>query len=76
MFPITPSAMELLDELSERKEKCGIVSEFVFCNEKGEHLRSEKFKEVFCDRSTLGLPENVIPFNKIKSPRTANPRVF
>ena len=142
LFPITPRAAELLDELSERKDKCGIVSEFVFCNEKGEHLRSEKytdvirdvfrrahvmgktsyafrrtvnnrleennftsserafllghspetnlkyytnprknatlnkFKEVFCDRSTLGLPENVIPFDNKKSPRTANSQAF
>ncbi len=142
LFPITPRAAELLAELSKRKARCGIVSEFLFCNEKGEHLKSEKytdvirdvfraaqvpgktsyafrrtvnnrleendftsseralllghtpdtnlkyytnprknatltkFKEVFCDRSTLGLPKNVVPFDSKKSPRTANSPAF
>ena len=35
-----------------------------------------KFKEVFCDRSTLGLPKNVVSFDSKKSPRRAKSKAF
>ena len=35
-----------------------------------------KFKEVFCDRSTLGLPKNVVPFDRKKAPEPRIQRLF
>lgn len=43
-FPITPSIRVLLDELRDLQQNLGIHSEFVFCHEDGDWIKSEAYQ--------------------------------
>ena len=64
-----------LQELYEYALQIGYTNLKYYTNPR-KNATLTKFKEVFCDRSTLGLPKNVVPFDSKKSPRTANSKAF
>jgi len=44
-YPITDAIKDILDESRECQEKLGIVSEFIFCDEKGRWLNKETYSQ-------------------------------
>ncbi len=44
-YPITDTIKDILDESRECQEKLGIVSEFIFCDEKGRWLNKETYSQ-------------------------------
>lgn len=45
LFPLTPKALALLDELQARREQFGIESEFLFCYEDGRYVLPGSYEE-------------------------------
>ena len=50
-FPLTNSIRELLDELKTLQEEKGIVSDFIFCHENGEWIKTDAY--ITCLRRML-----------------------
>lgn len=45
LFPLTPKALDLIEELNLRKEKAGIDSDFLFCQKDGRFVLPDAYEE-------------------------------
>jgi len=49
LFPLTPEALDLLEQLQMRKEKAGVTSEYLFCHEDGRFILPDSYSKYIRD---------------------------